>query len=118
MEEKKDKEQVNEAINKLTYDQLKNVTSQLAQQFDKCRDENEKLKKYIENEIVPQRLYTEINLLFKVLKYSEYFSVEFVNNCVDKLEFIMKDKSNNISGENHTDGEDKQYSEDPDKDRE
>lgn len=86
MENKKEeakKEIKRQDINKLSYEDLKNLTIQIDNAYHEKVKENEQLKLTIES-IVDWK--AKLAFLFEVVKSSDKFSPVFVKDCVDEIE--------------------------------
>ena len=79
MEEKEVKS--TETPAKLTYEQLEALAHQLSDQSRKLYMQLQEANK--------TNLFERLNYLFKVLKYSGSFRIEFVDKCVSEIEELM-----------------------------
>ena len=109
MEEKEVRNVENSAevldVNKLSHEDLKNVTADMMQRIRELMIENERLKNFINSDLKDEKVMKALHLLFKVLKYSEYFSTDFVTKCVEIIEKSLvtgepKGADNDVDGEN------------------
>lgn len=84
-EKKTPKEGTNQ---KLSYEQLEAYANQTAIQANRIIQENKELRKELER-ISTQTNFAEINLAFKVLEYEKFFSQEFIQKVVKRLEVVL-----------------------------
>lgn len=77
---------------KLTYEQLENVASQLSEQ---SRQLYQKLQ---EANLV--NMFKRLDYLFKVVENSNHFNAEFVTSCIEEIENMMTlEKEENVTEE-------------------
>lgn len=81
-------EKVKKESKKLSYEELENAARQLTVQLDNMAKENYQLKMNLQQAKVAN-VYAELELRFKVLDYSTFFSEEFVEQCTKDIEQIM-----------------------------
>lgn len=87
MEEKNSKtvelnSQATERPEKMSYEQLENIAHQLS---------NQNRQLYISlQEAKALNVTKRLDYLFKVVKYSERFNLEFVNSCISEIEESLK----------------------------
>lgn len=73
---------------KLTYEQLTVYAQQVSDQAKKVWEENQMLKKAL-NEALMNNSLKEIELVLKCLDHAEMFSVEFIGAVVKRLEEVL-----------------------------
>lgn len=78
MEEKKEK---------LSYEQLESYTSQLTERAKAVFMENQKLR-----EMLYEQSLKEVEIALKCLDHADMFSVEFINDVVERIEVVMSPK--------------------------
>lgn len=81
---------------KLSYEDLKNVASQLSAQAEALYKENVRLKEAIAKNNAAN-LFAELEMNFKVLNYKDSFDPDFVKNCVKNIQDIMTPKNSEES---------------------
>ena len=78
MEEKKEK---------LSYEQLEAYTAQLAERTKALFMDNQKLR-----EVLYEQNLKEVEIALKCLDHADMFSVEFINDVVERIEVVMSPK--------------------------
>lgn len=82
------KKQVDNKVNKLSYEDLEAAANQIAAQFDAVRKENMNLKAQVQ-QLQLNDVYTELNFRFKVIENKSAFDPNFVDYCVNSIQEIM-----------------------------
>lgn len=78
----------NEEKKKLTYEELEAYAQQTTARAKQIYDENVKLKQTMQDLSI-QMNYSDINLAFKVLDHADKFRPEFVQEVINRLEFVL-----------------------------
>lgn len=81
MEDNKKETKETQVREKMSYEQLENVARQLHEQLQRAGQEIQRLNM--------GNVFQRLNYLFKVTKYSDKFSKEFVDKCVDEIESLL-----------------------------
>lgn len=92
MEENKiNKEEVKVETQKLTYEQLEQIASQLSQQVQSLYTELQKAN--------TTNLIRRLEMLFKVVENGKAFNSEFVETCTKEIEALITIPNDNEEGE-------------------
>lgn len=78
----------NKEVKKLSYEQLEEAAKQISQQAEAVFRENKQLKQALQQASLAN-LYKELELKFKVLKYEEMFTSDFVQMCINSIQEVM-----------------------------
>ena len=80
------------SVKKLSYNDLENVTRQISAQLDAAVKENKRLKEIIQQSQMAN-MFTQLEFMFKVVENYNAFDSDFVQKCINVIQNIMLNNS-------------------------